>query len=119
LAESWIREWSQHDQTGTFSDSDALSQVSDLTRQDPEAAWDVILQVLGLIEPKPQNPLFQSLAAGPLEDLLCHHGSVFIDRVEQLARRDPNFNLLLGGVWNGGISPDVWARLQECRLQTW
>jgi hypothetical protein len=119
LAEAWIRDWSQYDQTGTSPDPDAVSEVRDLTREDPEAAWDVIVEVLGLIDPQPQNPLFQSLAAGPLEDLLCHHGPRFVGRVEELARRNPNFNLLLGGVWNGGMSPDVWGRLEECRLRTW
>lgn len=119
LAEAWIRDWSQYDKTGTSPDPDAVSEVWDLVRKDPELVWEVILEVLGLIDPQPQNPLFQSLAAGPVEDLLVHHGPVFIDRVEELARRDPKFNLLLGGVWNGGFSTDVWGRLQKCRLQTW
>jgi hypothetical protein len=120
LAESWIAFWQEREKTGKFPRSnDAAEAVSDLALSDPDAAWEVILEILCLVEPKPENPLFQSLAAGPLEDLLSSHGRAIIDRLEVEARRSPPFNLLLGGVWKGGMPMDVWERLQKCRLKAW
>jgi len=59
------------------------------------------------------------LAAGPLENLLADHGSEFIDRVATLARKDPKFNHLLGGVWRRGMANDVWERVQAIRNEVW
>jgi hypothetical protein len=59
------------------------------------------------------------LAAGPLEDLLATVGPKYIDRVEQLARRDPKFNWLLGGVWKNNMTDEVWERVQAIRLNVW
>jgi hypothetical protein len=39
-------------------------------------------------------------------------GEQFIDRVEIMARFDPSFAKALGGVWQNGMSDEVWARLQ-------
>jgi hypothetical protein len=61
----------------------------------------------------------QHLAAGPLDDLLAAHGSALIERIETEARRNPAFNLLLGGVWQNTMSPDVWGRIQAARLEVW
>ena len=36
------------------------------------------------------------VAAGPIEDLLVHHGAAFIERVEVAAGRDPIFRKMLG-----------------------
>ncbi|HTU67516.1 MAG TPA: hypothetical protein VMF52_16320 [Steroidobacteraceae bacterium] len=112
--------WREHEATGEFSDTnDAAEVLSELARTEPETAWEAIFQILSLVEAKPENPLFQSLAAGPLEDLLSEHGRSIIDRVELEARRSPSFNLLLGGVWQGGMPADVWERIQKCRLRAW
>jgi hypothetical protein len=59
------------------------------------------------------------LAAGPLEDLLAKRGPNFIDRVEELARKDPKFNHLLGGVWRNTMSEEVWERVQKIRNHVW
>ena len=59
------------------------------------------------------------LAAGPLEDLLAKQGAEFIDRVEELARKDPKFNYLLGGVWRSSINDPVWQRVQSIRNHVW
>ncbi len=53
-----------------------------------------------------------SLAAGPLEDLLVRHGADFIDKVELEAQRSIFFRSLLGGVWKNAIQVDVWKRVQ-------
>jgi|SRR5690242_9197795 len=59
------------------------------------------------------------LAAGPLEDLLATQGPEFIERVEELARRDPKFNYLLGGVWRNSMTDEIWQRVQAARLNVW
>lgn len=59
------------------------------------------------------------LAAGPLEDLLAKQGPEFIDRVEELARKDPKFNHLLGGVWRSSMTEEIWQRVQAARLHVW
>lgn len=59
------------------------------------------------------------LAAGPLEDLLAKQGPEFIERVEELARKDPKFNHLLGGVWRNTMTEEIWQRVQAARLHVW
>ena len=60
-----------------------------------------------------------ALATGPLEDLLAKQGPEFIERVEELARKDPRFNYLLGGVWRNAMTEEVWRRVQAARLHVW
>ena len=62
---------------------------------------------------------FAVLAAGPLEDLLANFGPDYIDRVEELARRDSKFGDLLGGVWKNTMTEEVWHRVQKARTQVW
>jgi len=62
---------------------------------------------------------FSLLAAGPLEDLLAKQGPEFIERVEELARKDPRFNYLLGGVWRSTMTDDVWRRVEAARHHVW
>ena len=83
---------------------------------DPQEAWEIILS---LNERLLSDKATSLLAAGPLEDLLSRHGEAFIDRVEVQARRDPDFNRLLGGVWQNAMSEDVWQRVQAARNEVW
>ena len=81
-----------------------------------EYLWQFVLTAYKL----PMSEIaFSCLAAGPLEDLLAHAGDDYIDEVEDLARKDPIFNNLLGGVWQNAMSDDVWQRLQKARLEQW
>jgi hypothetical protein len=118
LAREWIAYWEEHGRTNRFPDSDISSVLDDLSQHNPEACWAVILEILDTIDARPENPLFQVLAAGELEDLLSDQPHI-IDRVEAEARRNPKFSLLLGGVWEGGMTPEVWARVQKCRSSAW
>jgi len=52
------------------------------------------------------------LAAGPLEDLLSIDGEQFIERCEDLARRDRRMAWLLGGVWQFEMTDEIWNRVQ-------
>ena len=119
IADGWIRHWRAETQLRYVIGFDDIEAVDDLVREDPDRGLDVILKILDGIEPLPTDTLLQVLAAGPLEDLLAHHGPAIIDRVESQARADDRFNLLLGGVWPSSISPDVWARVQRIRKQVW
>ena len=60
----------------------AYEQLDDISREDPELCWELILQIHRTPHPESVD---ESLAAGPLEDLLARFGPAFIDRVEQLA----------------------------------
>ena len=87
--------------------------------RDPEQRFQAILNALKNTKADPAHSTFQNLAAGPLEDFLVAHGPEFIEFIEQEARRNPAFNLLLGGVWQNAMPEDVWARVQKARLKVW
>lgn len=86
-------------------------QLSELTRNDPESALEIILAILLTNDP---DVILANLAAGPLEDLLVHHGPTFIDRVESEASQNPKFRHLLGGVWQNAMTDEIWNRVQAC-----
>ncbi len=94
----------------------AWEQLNDLTQKDPELCWEIILEIL-------HTPHHESvdwnLAAGPLEDLLAHHGAKLIDSVEDRARSDPKFKELLGGVWRNTTPAELWARVEAARGEPW
>lgn len=95
----------------------AISQVMDWSiANDDESLWAFILATYWR---KMSNRALANLAAGSVEDLLAGHGAAYIDRVETLARRDPLFNRLLGGVWRNSITDDVWARIEKVRREVW
>ena len=87
----------------------APSRVIDMAFDDGESLWKLILAIHSLDQSRLIQPVF---AAGPLEDLLAHHGDRFIDMVESEARRDPSFAKVLGGVWKNQMSDEVWERVQ-------
>jgi len=88
----WFAEWAQ--EPPMFGP--ATERLVGLIEHDPQQAWAHILR---LIERAPSEPLLNCVGAGPLEDLLCAHGDVFIDQVEQLAARDDRFRQCLAYVW--------------------
>ena len=83
---------------------------------DGDRLWQFILEVYKRDLP---DKVVAVLAAGPLEDLLAKRGVDFIDRVEELARKDPKFNQLLGGVWRNAMTDEVWQRVQAIRNHVW
>lgn len=94
----------------------AWERLSDIVRNDPALAWDLILQILAADQ---SDVTFENLAAGPLEDFLVYHGKEDIDRVEIEAKNNPDFNELLGGVWKNEISPEIWRRVKKIRKREW
>ena len=111
--------WRRQLEASESPDDEGSFVVDRLAREEPEVGWSVILAILERIDAEPSSRLFQVLAAGPLEDLLSHHGSALVDRVEAEAQRNPRFNLLLGGVWQNTMTEQVWSRVQACRSEAW
>jgi hypothetical protein len=86
----------------------------------PQAEPDRLWQFITLAYKRDMPDIaVASLAAGPLEDLLAHHGPDYIDRIETLARQDPKFRHLLGGVWKNAMTEDIWQRVRTIRDETW
>ncbi len=96
---------------GDASHSWASGELDDIVREEPERAWPMILSLIGASR---SDQFLAILAAGPLENLLCEHGEAFIERVEQLAARDPHFRHALAGVWGWSRMPEVL----QSRLRT-
>ena len=95
----------------------AISEVIDWALDgDGDRLWQFILEAH---QRDLSDKVIGNLAAGPLEDLLAKRGADFIDRVEELARKDPKFNYLLGGVWRNSMTDDVWKRVENIRNHTW
>jgi hypothetical protein len=74
----------------------SAARIDEIVRADPEHGWSLTLQ---LIEAATTDFLLAIIAAGPLEDLLGHHGILVVDRVETYARRDSKFRNALSCVW--------------------
>jgi hypothetical protein len=89
----------------------AFDAACDLLSSDPERLWDITLQ---LIAQAPDELTLSYVSAGPLEDILAHHGPVFIERIEALAKADPKFFDALCGVWgHTRFNPVIFARVQS------
>ena len=96
-----VKQWFESDKT-----------MFDACTEAPEIAWSAILQIFQRELTEEQMSL---LAAGPVETLLSHHGSAFIERVEREATQSPRFRYLLTGVWRLGMTQDVWDRVRRAR----
>jgi len=95
----------------------AVDAVSDWHFEElNEPLWQFILRTF---EKEMSERTFAILAAGPLEDFLVSFGPSYIDRIEELARKNPRFNDLLGGVWKSLITDEIWARVEKARLNVW
>jgi hypothetical protein len=94
---------------------DAGFSLNILVDDDPELAWDVILNIVGQLDEKRMasgedetRRLASNLAAGPLESLLAKHGETFIERLEHQAKKDSRFSWVLAGVWQNDMPDRVW-----------
>lgn len=106
---SWANWQREHANQGGNPFSVAYMELDWLVNDAPERAWETILDILA--DPHAE-PILGTLAAGPLEDLLTYHGSMFIERVETRAMSDPHFATLLGGVWQCEMTDEIWHRVQ-------
>ena len=81
---------------------EAFDKVYDLTTEDPEGAW---LLVVELVHQATTDESLAIVAAGPLEDMICNHPDVVIDRVLDFAKNNTRFMKCLRGVWGGNRMP--------------
>ncbi len=108
LAATWIEQQLQEN-----GENWAIQRVMQLCGlcSDPELVWPIILR---LVELSSDDRLLGDVAAGPLEDLLCGHGALFIERVEAQAKRDRKFRRCLSGVWGwSSMSESMQARIRK------
>ncbi|MDC9822493.1 hypothetical protein PRN20_02005 [Devosia sp. ZB163] len=113
LADAWIRDDVAARRTDAGRDTDrpdfwAWEAADYLARHHPDGALSFILAAID--RPISEETRF-SLAAGPLEDLLVHHGPSVIAEVERLARQRPEFRNTLVGVWQNAMGEDIWRRV--------
>ncbi|NIT14624.1 MAG: hypothetical protein GTN99_10395, partial [Candidatus Dadabacteria bacterium] len=66
---------------------------------DELSAQDCLSAILVILSKNPPFNVISNLAAGPLEDLIHECGEEVINDIEMLARQNPKFKHLLGGVW--------------------
>ncbi|CAA6694908.1 MULTISPECIES: DUF6869 domain-containing protein [unclassified Lentimonas] len=111
------QDWICYQKTNDDKYWDAVDHVMDLTSSNPEALWNFIKETLN--SPDCDDTVISNLAAGPLEDLMNRKGKQFIDRVVVEARQSVKFNNLLGGVWESGIDPEVWQKIESIRKKVW
>lgn len=119
IAEEWIEKWSASEVPPVAADVGAGALDWELPREQPGLCLAAIVEVLDRIDASTPNHLMGLLAAGPLEDLLFHSGPAVVDEVDLLARRNPGFRLLLNGVWDSDIKPDILAKLAKYRSSRW
>jgi hypothetical protein len=101
----WFAEWAPDTPTYGWATELLVHLIDD----EPEVAWDLIL---GMVARAPDDDALSRVAAGPLEDLLCHHGVEFIDRAEVLAASDPRFKKCLARVWGSNrMDSEVYDRI--------
>ncbi len=116
VASAWIEKWSQPNPATAVDDCDL---DFDIPRENPNLCLEAILEILEIIPADTSNHHFQVLAAGPLEELLVEHGETYVGRIEELARQRPDFRLLLNGVWDSGIKPEVVKQLSKYWGNKW
>lgn len=88
----------------------AHGHLEDLTRDEPEKAWTIILSLIARV---PTEEDLGAIAAGPLEYLLRLHGLEFIERVEIKAAADVRVRVCLAGVWQTSMPDDLWQRVRN------
>jgi hypothetical protein len=111
-----IRGWLQYNYTKNKSFFWAIRCFSRICLYDPDKAWDLILKIL---KEDDSQEIMNSLAAGPLENLLGKYGKELMDRVKKEAISNEKFNYLLGGVWQNTIDGEIWNEIEKIRKKVW
>jgi hypothetical protein len=91
----------------------AFDALSMLVVTDPESAW----RVIGSLLSRANAAALIDIGTGPLTELLCEHGELFVDRVEALAWSSPAFAQALENVWLVESDSDVARRLVRVGCQ--
>jgi Family of unknown function (DUF6869) len=106
LARAYLRHYAAGNPAG--GDWTSWDAINTLVREAPGDAWPVILQ---LVYHSQDDQTLAYVAAGPVEDLLVHHGADVIGLFEEECRSNPRFRQCLSGVWTSRIARAVQERL--------
>ena len=114
LVDNWIAFRYQMNRAKTKEDEDKIKSY-DMELMDhylipklPKLSLSIILKIL---EKDSSDEVMGVLAAGELEDLLSLHGEEIFGLIEELAKKNPKFKQLLGGVWQGDMSDEFYKRI--------
>lgn len=118
LAADWIA--SRRGESDGMAGHLAQFLLFDFPQEEPDLTWDTIQLVVSsyseedlYAETKTEaQTVCGVLAAGPVEDLLSHHGHRFIEKFEDEARRDRRMAWTLGGTWQSTMADEIWNRVQ-------
>ena len=97
IASAWIA-FSEHAEHPKEEDDNfwAYEHLSRYVSSDSSRAMDIILCILSINH---SERVLANVGAGPLEELLLHHGDEILERVEFLANNNAYFHEALGMVW--------------------
>jgi len=59
--------------------------------------------------------VLESLGAGPLEDLLNHHGESVIKKVIEYSKENDSFKSVISYVWKNKINNNIWESLSSLK----
>ena len=107
--QEWAAAWLRNSYERTTKAFWAWEDLTDAAYDDPERAWQVILQLVRDAQPD----RYGYIGAGPLKHLIRAHAQAFIDRIEAQAASDPRFREELGQVSVNTLEhrPEIVARL--------
>jgi hypothetical protein len=90
----------------------ARDEIEDGVRSQPE---EMIAVLVAIADAAPDDAALSYLGAGPVEELIVHHGSVaVIDRIEGAARRHEKFRKAVRCAWfDDDVPRTVSARLRR------
>ena len=77
----------------------------------PDLNWAAMLQIISTTT---SDSVIQSLAEGPLEELVELHGVEYIDKIEKEAQSNLNFRLLLRELIET-TDKTIWNRILRAR----
>jgi hypothetical protein len=113
VARYWLANW---DNTTSDHEKELNSWVNDALYAAMQNDADYAFQIVEAINDQDATQLqIEFFAAGPVEDLLVHHGLSVIQKVVALASRDANFARVLGGVWKRDMADSVWELVLKHR----
>ena len=106
LATEWVKAQKLERDENRIFNPPAIDEVIDLSINDPEALWTLILEILSM--DNIDNEVIDSLGAGPLEDLISDHGEKYIDRIKEELFKNNKLASALNFVWvSENVKPSV------------
>jgi hypothetical protein len=89
----------------------AIEKFADMEMDFPDLNWAAMLQIISTTT---SDSVIQSLAEGPLEELVELHGVEYIDKIEKEAQSNLNFRLLLRELIET-TDKTIWNRILRAR----